>query len=263
MTAQRWAERTLIGCVAMLLCAGAWSATTVVDADRSTVLAAGGFTAEGIAEEPSTTSTTVPAATSTTMTTGVPAPAPTTTAVTRRPSAPTTQPPATTPARTPLTLVPGLPLPTLPDPILEPPVNRWSSAGQDITARLRMEPAAPLPGQPVRFYVDVVTPQPCCAMVLSYGDGTVSPNSTGGCESPTTRTATLTHTFTVPGDYELRLAAATYPCQPSAVVDGRPSLPVIYGTSITACITVGLRLVGRPDCQPYNHFGPDSVVSAG
>ncbi len=81
-----------------------------------------------------------------------------------------------------------------------------------MSARMRMEPATPLPGQPVHFYVEVMAPTPCCAVNLSYGDGTVAPIPPAGCEFPKARTLTFTHTFAAPGSYQLLLVNSTFPC---------------------------------------------------
>jgi len=185
----------------------------------------------------------------------------TTTPPPRRATTATTALPASTSTTT-ATLLPGLPLPGLPPlPILQPSTNSWSSSGNGVTAHLRMEPAAPMPGQRVQFFLDVEAPEACCAMNLSYGDGVVSPNPPGSCDSPTTREVTLTHTFTSPGDYELFLIATIFPCK-GKVVDGVFVPPPLYGVAIKACITVGLRLIGQPTCAPFNHFGPGTVYSA-
>ena len=256
--------RVLVACVAVLLAAGAWSAASI-DPGASRTIGAAGLAPEGVAAEPAAPPVD-PVVVSTTVTppptppvppapaTTAPPPRVTTTTTTRARPAPT----STTVA----TLLPGLPLPGVPPlPILQPPGNAWSSSTNGVTAHLRMEPATPLPGQPVRFYLDVAAPDACCAMNLSYGDGVVSPSPGGGCDSPTTRTVTLTHTFAAPGDYELLLVAMTFPCD-AKVVDGVFVPPPLYGTSIKTCITVGLRLIGQPACAPFNHFGPGTVYSA-
>lgn len=256
-----WPVRVLVACVAVLLPAGAWSAATI-DPRASRTVGAAGFVQEGVVEE--SPAPAIDRAVASTIVAPppvpamAPAPAPAPTAPPPRVTTTTTaqaRPAATT--TTVATLLPGLP----PIPILQPPVNSWSNSTNGVTAHLRMEPASPLPGQPVRFLLDVVAPGACCAMNLSYGDGVVSPNPGGGCDSPTTRTATLTHTFTSPGDYELFLVVITFPCDPK-MVDGAFVPPPLYATSIKTCITVGLRLIGQPACAPFNHFGPGTVYSS-
>ena len=265
-----WPVRLLIGCLAILLPAGAWAASAIDPGAPTTVVAGGPARATGLGANiflddqgapPPAVNVTPPSIRPTT-----PAPATSTSGPSTTTKPPATTPPSTSPNTAPTTtlatLLPGVPLPVLP-PILDlqQRVNSWSSANGQTTARMRMEPAAPVPGQPVRFFVEIVAPEPCCVMPLSYGDGLAAPSPGGGCDSPKTRTATLTHTFAAPGDYELRLVALTFPCN-GEVVDGQEVVPpTISGTVITACIGVG-RLLGHATCVPYNHFGPGTVYSS-
>lgn len=53
---------------------------------------------------------------------------------------------------------------------------------------------------------------------------------------------------------------ATFPCN-MTMVDGQVVPPTIQGTSIKACVAVGLTPIGQPSCPPYTHFGPGTVVS--
>jgi hypothetical protein len=254
----------LAALIAVLVPAGGLAATVVDPGsgpDRR--VSATGIAREALAEDPPAGAPAVQveaAVTTTAPATTIP-PAPTST-VARRSTA-TTPPPVPGPTTTLATLLPGLPLPPISPilpipPILQPPASSWSSSSNGVTARMRMEPAAPVPGQPVRFHVEVVTQGACCAMTLSYGDGFAAPNA-GSCDSPKRRTETMTHTFAAPGDYELLFVASTFPCNGS-VVDGQRIEPTIDGTGITACIGVG-RLLGPPTCTPYNHFGPGTVYT--
>ncbi len=184
-------------------------------------------------------------------------PAPTTTIGT--PSAPMTTKPkaAVAPAST-TTLLSGVARVPVPNP--NPPTSTWRNTSGDVTAHMRMEPATPLPGQPVHFYVDVMAPTACCAVNLSYGDGTMAPIPPAGCEFPRARTLTFTHTFASPGNYELLLVNSTFPCD-GRVVDGRLIQPPIYGSSIQTCIGVGLADPSRPACEPFRHFAGNTAVS--
>ena len=246
----------LLAMIAVLLPAGVLAATTVAspvpDPDRRVGAAA--LTQEGLAGDDAADRAFV------------------TTTVARRPPAPTTtigEPgaPATTrlkPAVAPTTsttLVPGVPRPG-PAPILDPnpPTSSWTNTTGDVNARIRMEPATPLPGQPVRFHVEVSAPSACCAVNLSYGDGTMAPIPPAGCEFPRSRTFTFTHAFAAAGSYELLLVNSTFPCD-GKIVDGRFIEPPIYGSSIQTCIGVGLPAASRPACEPFLHFGPGTAVS--
>ncbi len=179
------------------------------------------------------------------------------------PTAPTTTAklkPAVTPTTT-TTPLAGVPRPALaPVPNPNPPTSSWTNTTGDVTARMRMEPATPLPGQPVHFYVEVMAPSACCAVNLSYGDGTMAPIPPAGCEFPRARTFTFTHTFAAAGSYELLLVNSTFPCDPK-MVDGRFIESPIYGSSIQTCIGVGLAAPSRPACEPFVHFGPGTAVS--
>ncbi len=262
-----WLNRMIVAVIGVLLPAGVLAATTVdPDGPGATGgrVGATGFAAEVVVEHQPAGSEIAPAVVTTVVPpppTSVVPPGPTTSAAAPPTTTTGTPLPAATPGSTHSTLLPGLPLPGRPSlPSLEPPVSSWSSTAGNVSARMRMDPATPVPGQPVRFYLDVVAPEACCAMNLSYGDGVVSPNAPGGCNSPTTRTATLTHTFAAPGNYELRLVATTFPCK-TTTVDGQFVPPALHGTSIKACITAGLPLLGQPACTPDNHFGPHTVAS--
>ena len=174
------------------------------------------------------------------------------------PSTTTKPKPAVAPTTT-TTPVAAEPRPGL-APVPNPQTSSWTNISGDVTARMRMEPATPLPGQPVKFYVEVMAPSACCAVNLSYGDGIMAPIPPAGCEFPRARTLTFTHTYAAPGSYELLLVNSTQPCDPK-VVDGLFIPAPIYGSSIQTCIGVGLAAPSRPACEPFVHFGPGTVVS--
>jgi hypothetical protein len=112
---------------------------------------------------------------------------------------------------------------------------------------MRMEPTAPMAGQPVRFIVDISSVQPCCATGLNFGDSQdFVPVAPGNCSASSNVTdLPATHTYAQPGVYKVQFLATTLPCYPT-VVDGTPVLPPIYGTEITACIAVGPGAVAGP-----------------
>ena len=246
----------VLAMIAVLLPTGVLAAATVEppvpDPDRR--VGAATLAQESLAEDDaigpaSVTTTVAPLPPAPTTTVGVPS-APTTTKL-----KPTIAPPTTT------TLLSGvLPPGVAPVPNPNPPTSSWTNTTGDVTARMRMEPATPLPGRPVHFYVEVMAPSACCAVNLSYGDGTMAPIPPAGCDFPRARTLTFTHTFAAPGSYELLLVNSTFPCD-GKVVDGRLIQPPIYGSSIQTCIGVGLAAPSRPACEPFLHFGPGTAVS--
>lgn len=240
--------------IAVLLPAGVVASATVqapaTDLDRRVAAAAVAhqLLAEGDAVGPAFMTTTL----------APPPPAPTTTI--GLPSPPTTTKPKPAAATT-TTLISGVPLPgPAPVPNPNPPTSSWTNTTGDITARMRMEPAAPLPGRPVQFHVEVMAPTSCCAVNLSYGDGTMAPIPPAGCGFPRARTFTFTHTFAAAGSYELLLVNSTQPCDPK-VVDGQFIPAPIYGSSIQTCIGVGLADPSRPACEPFRHFAGNTAVS--
>lgn len=242
--------------IAVLLPAGVLAAATVQSPvpDRDGRVRAAGLAQESLAEDDAVG----PASVATTVAPRPPAPRTTIGAL----SAPTTTKPrpAVAPTTT-TTPVAGVPAPGLaPVPSPNPQTTSWTNTTGDVTARMRMEPATPLPGRPVKFYVEVMAPSACCAVNLSYGDGTMAPIPPAGCEFPRARTLTFTHTFAAPGSYELLLVNSTFPCD-GKVVDGQLIQPPIYGSSIQACIGVGLSAPSRPACEPFLHFGPGTAVS--
>lgn len=251
MRRNRWAGVAL-AMIAVLLPAGALAAATVQSPDPDRWVSAAALAHESLAEDDAVD----PAFVTTTVAPLPPAPM---TAV-GAPSAPTTTKPrpAVAPTTT-TTLVSGVPGPGL-APIPNPPTSSWTNSTGEVTARMRMEPATPIPGRPVNFYVEVMAPSACCAVNLSYGDGTMAPIPPAGCDFPRARTLTFTHTFATPGSYELLLVNSTFPCD-GKVVDGRLVEPPIYGSSIQTCIGVGLPAPSRPACEPFVHFGPGTAVA--
>ncbi|MGI8983762.1 MAG: hypothetical protein ACR2HM_04395 [Acidimicrobiales bacterium] len=186
------------------------------------------------------------------------------------PAAPSPPPPSPVPSTVPAsTTSPARTGPTTNSTLLPAPgsgatpTHRWSKTANGVSVSLRMEPATPVAGQPVTFYVDEVTaPLTCCIVHLSFGDegeGDLISGTAPSCAgASTSRTGlSITHTYAKPGPYEISLVVVTVPCQ-LTVVDGKPVPPPITGTGITACITVGPGAAGAPGCSPYNHFNPQS-----
>lgn len=250
-------NRVLVSMIAVLLPAGGVAAATVDPGGPGPAggrIGATGFAQEAVAEGgvaapvTATTSTTAPPATVS------PRPLPLPSTTVPRSTATTVRPASTTPP-TLLPLLPGVGPTTTVAPVSQP--TNWSRSANGVTVRMRMEPAAPVAGRPVRFLVDDVSaPDGCCIVHMSFGDGTATPLTSGGCESPNTRTGMVTtHTFAAPGAYEVHLIVATFPCPPPTVVGGQIAPPPITGTDIRACIAVGPGTVPSR-CAPVEHFGP-------
>lgn len=268
-----WAHRVLVATIAALLLTGVGAAATI-DPPRPSVntrVGAAGLGQEGLADAETPTPPAPPAVVVTTISPAPPTPvlAPAAT-VPARTAAPTTTEPAPSPAPAPaITLAPGITLPPLPPllPILPvvdlAPVGSWSNTSNGVSVRMRMDPVTPLAGQPVRFTIDVSAQDPCCVVILSYGDGTARPGFGGGCDSPHSRTGLIaTHTFASPGDYQLQLVVTTFPCVTQPRAPGEPVVaPPINGAGILACIGVGIRLPVRPSCAPFEHFRPETVYT--
>ena len=263
--------RVLVAAVAVLLPAGALAATTVGSPTvaRDGRVGATGLSAAELEEERARATS----STSVTVTPAPPPPAlappgPTTGPV---PAAPTTRAPpgATTP-----TLPPGAPLPpTGPPPTGIPniePASSWSVEGNGVTARIRLEPASPVAGQPVRFRVDVSSTDPCCTIMLDFGDGSngFSMNNGRPCESspplrPGPLSTVATHTYAAAGAYKASLnvfsgdSCANPPLAPGAP----PPPPFIGSAAISACVGVGPGSAAQQGCSPFPTVGPGSIIS--
>jgi hypothetical protein len=190
------------------------------------------------------------------------------------PPVPTTRAPRSTtstsrPAPTPTTLLPLPPIGPAPTTTAPPPANPWSRTVNGVSVRLRMDPPAPVAGQPVTFTVEEVTaPLACCIVHLSFGDGTdrslFGSTGTTVCDPPATTRSGLkaSHTYATPGTYEILLVVLTVPCTVD-VVDGQPVPAPITGTDIRACIAVGPGTPTPARCSPFAHFDPQSGRSPG
>ena len=261
---------TLIASLAALLPAGGWAAVTVHREPATTVVAGGRAGATGLgsvdlldeggAPAPSTTVSVAPAT--------VPAstPAPATTPTTRSPkSATTTKPPAGTGSTA--TRPPGVPGPNTPPPTgipNIPPAASWETEANGVTARLRIEPAAPVAGQPVTFRMDFSSAEPCCTVMLEFGDGGgFSVNNGASCAdlSPGPHSAVTTHTYAKAGSYKLTLGViAAMPCM-NLIGPGAPNPPQIHGAQLTGCVGIGPGPAAQKGCSPFPPFAPDQLVS--
>jgi hypothetical protein len=128
----------------------------------------------------------------------------------------------------------------------------WTATGHSsVRARMRMEPATPVAGQPVRFFVDdVSTPDPCCVVGLFFGDGKHTTIGFPTCGGPTSLTGLrATHTYDAPGAYEVYLLVVSGPpCKPPVA----PEVPgQAFGGEIRACIAVGPGAADAPQCKPW------------
>jgi hypothetical protein len=268
--------RVLLACLAVLLPAGAWSAAALDPGGPRTIAAGGQAGATGLshtelldegAPVTSTAVTVAPAAVPTTAAAG-PA-ASTTTKPSGKSATTTTKAPATN--ATTATLPPGVPPPVFPTKIPNiPPATSWNVAYQGITAHMWIDPATPLAGQTVRFHIDYSSAEPCCTIMLEFGDGS------GGYGLDTSRTCTepspfspgphsvvTSHTYAAAGAYKAQLTvmAKDFCLQPPPAPGSPPPPPDLDAVSTPACIAVGPGTAGQKGCSPFPPFGPDTLVS--
>ncbi|MDQ4069317.1 MAG: PKD domain-containing protein [Actinomycetota bacterium] len=255
---RRRAFPVLAALATVLLVVGVVAAGAIERQDGSDdrVGAAAGLGASALLDDEATSSTTV-----TTVVVAPPAEAGTSTT--------TTTPPTTRTTLTRTTSPPPPPSPTSgPPPTGIPniaPASSWSAERDGVKARLRIEPAAPVAGQAVRFFVDVSSVEPCCTILLDLGDGSGwSQNSNAACGSlaPGAKSATTSHTYASPGAYKATLTVMTgMACQPPLEPGQAPTLAPFHSVQLTACIAVGPGSAGQGGCSPFPAFGPDTVVS--
>jgi hypothetical protein len=267
-----WAVRALVGSLAVLLPAGVWAAAGVNRGQPTTIAAGGRAGATGLVSvlvdedgAPGLAAVvTVTPATVVSTTTPAPATPTTTTRPTTR-STTTTKPPATTGAT--VTLPPGVPWPSMPPATGIPNIpagSAWENHNAGVTARLRIEPTAPVAGQAVTFFIDYASAEPCCTVMVDFGDGSgYSLNNGVSCGelSPGPHKAVTTHIYAAAGAYKPTLGViAALPCT-SLVGPGAPNPPEIHGTQVTGCIGVGPGPAAQKGCTPFPPFAPDQLVS--
>jgi hypothetical protein len=241
------AVRILLASIALLLVAGGVSAS-VVESPASTPTASGrptapdGTTTTTAAAAPATTSSS-----STTVASTVPA-----TTTTRRPATATTVRAVTT--TVPSTRPPIQTIPIRPTAPNLRPATSWQADKNGVSARVHIEPAAPLAGQPVRFVIDVTSTKVCCIIMVDFGDGSLGASNLAevcsGAEplSPGGDTFETTETYAAPGAYRATiLASAGDICPQSAPPGGRVGTPDVI---IAACFAVGPGTAGQGGCRP-------------
>jgi hypothetical protein len=241
------AVRILLVSIALLLVAGALSAA-VVDSPASTP------TASGQPIPPDGTTSTMaaagPASTSSSTTIATTALASTTT---RRPTTVTTAKAAiasTVPStRPPIQTIPIRP--TVPN--LRPAAS-WQADKNGVSARVHIEPASPLAGQPVRFVIDVTSADVCCIILVTYGESSIGASNLAevcsGTEplSPGGDTFETTHTYAAPGAYRATISAiAGDTCPQTTPPGGRVGTPDVI---IDACFAVSPSTAGQGGCLP-------------
>ena len=244
------AVRILVASVALLLSAGALSAT-VVDSPPSTSNAsgqpAGGpEVVQSAVPDDTTTSTTVVVGPTTTS----PSSTILATTTTRRPSTATAAKSVAT-STVASTRPPIRTIETTPN---VPPATSWQAGKNGVSARMRIEPASPIAGQPVRFVIDVSSTEVCCLILVHFGEGPATasnlPEVCSGTEPLSTGSSTFetTHAYAAPGAYRATLSvSAGDPCPQTAPPGGR------VGTSdviIEACFAVGPGTAGQAGCKP-------------
>ena len=127
------------------------------------------------------------------------------------------------------------------------PAGTWRTEANGVTMRLRIEPATPVAGQPVRFFMDVSGPGTCCMVFLMFGEGLAGWDPLNGsmsCTEPTPvgpRSYVTSYTYASPGAYKAKLSVVAgdlcfrIPHDPSDLT----WIPFVSGYPISACIGVG------------------------
>lgn len=244
------AIRILVASVALLLSAGALSAT-VVDSPPSTSNAAGQpaggpeMVHSAVPDDTTTSTTAVVGPTTTSPSSTILA-----TTTTRRPSTATTAKAVTSPTVV-STRPPIRTIPTTPN---VPPATSWQADKNGVNARVRIEPPSPSAGQPVRFVIDVSSAEACCIILVSFGEGSATASNLAevctGTEplSPGSSTFETTHAYAAPGAYRAMLTVdAGGPCPQTAPPGGRAGTPDVI---IEACFAVGPGTAGQAGCTP-------------
>ncbi|MGI8807800.1 MAG: hypothetical protein ACR2KK_08170 [Acidimicrobiales bacterium] len=123
-----------------------------------------------------------------------------------------------------------------------------------MSVRMRIEPASPSAGQPVRFVIDVSSAEPCCIILVGFGEGSANAaNVTEVCSgteelSPGASTFETTHAYAAPGAYRAILSVdAGGPCPQTAPPGGRAGTSDVI---IEACFAVGPGTAGQAGCTP-------------
>ena len=237
-----WAVRALVVALAVLVPAGVVVATTTSSSESTVVTAGGRVDAAlvGLQGEPATTVTTVAAPTSTRPTVTPTSVRPATSTTRRPPATTTTRPPAPTstlPAPVPATTLPPIPL-----------QSAWSATDGPLSVSVRMEPAAPVAGQPVTLTITVAPGVSCClSSTMAFGDedagspqdpSSFSLGAAQRCGSDGPRRVTSTHTYAEPGAYRGRVQIVGFECLPAPDENGL-STGTMHGVQIPLCVGVG------------------------
>lgn len=139
------------------------------------------------------------------------------------------------------------------------PAGAWQSKANGVSARMRIDPAVPTAGQPVRFLIEVSSAGACCVVMLDFGDGSegFGVNKERLCSdpspfSPGPHSSVTTHTYAGPGAYKATLSVLSGDiCALPAITPGsQPPIPWINGAPINACIAVGPGAAGHVGCSP-------------
>lgn len=245
------AIRALIASLAVLLPAGVLSAVSAWE-PGSTAIAAGGVATasvgmEGVPDEPVTTTTTIPASATSTPRPEVP--------TSLRPTATTTRPPAattTTRPREPTSTLPTTTVATTPLP------SKWSATNAQLSVSVRMEPAAPVAGQPVTFTLTVAPGVGCClAALIGFGDEGENPATSPGdhaiaasqaCGSQSPGSGVKAHTYAQPGAYRAVLRVVGLECLPEPDQNG-VATGWMVAVEVPMCVGVGPGAEAR-ECAP-------------
>lgn len=149
-----------------------------------------------------------------------------------------------------------------------PGQSSWSGVSDGVSFSMHADPASPRTGDVVHFSIEISSPdQPCCGLVLLYGDGFDSgqnngfPCPDGGPQSPGTRRFETTHVYNQPGHWEFMLNGLTGNCrteQKTAVLFG--FFDVASGTTSSQGPSLP-SFSGGPSSPPPGHDGDTSYVT--
>lgn len=107
-----------------------------------------------------------------------------------------------------------------------PGQSSWEGTKNGVTMSVRIEPASPRAGEPIRFFFEATSADPCCRFHMVYGDGHSDEKDNawscpdGGPQSPGTRRWEYTHTYNLAGPKEFLFNPGTGNCRVSALGAG-------------------------------------------
>jgi hypothetical protein len=146
-----------------------------------------------------------------------------------------------------------------------PAATSWEAKGDGVSVRMRIEPASPVAGEPVRIHLEYTGVHACCIVEFRFGDDSpffvannYTPCGKGGTLSPGTHSTVVTHTYDAPAPYrtQVRLLDGDLCTLPPVPPPGAPLQ--IGHLEMFACIAVGPGTPLTPGCDPLPTYGPYS-----